>query len=129
MNATVVPIDDAGEGIAHAGVGRVDAYAGDKVKLVGLARRPRIRPSSRCSAEDLSFEPYAMALPRNDSALRLEVNRALTQVYLSGEIETIFDQWLGKLGTPDGPARRDVPALRDPAVIGKMRCASARTPT
>jgi ABC-type amino acid transport substrate-binding protein len=53
-------------------------------------------------AEELSFEPYALALPRNDSALRLEVNRALTQVYLSGEIETIFMQWLGKLGRPSG---------------------------
>jgi len=51
-------------------------------------------------AEDLSFEPYAMALPRNDSALRLEVNKALTQVYLGGEIDTIFAQWLGKLGRP-----------------------------
>ena len=52
--------------------------------------------------EDLSFEPYALALPRNDSALRLEVNRALTQVYLSGDIEAIFEQWLGKLGRPTG---------------------------
>jgi hypothetical protein len=38
-------------------------------------------------------------LPRGDSALRLEVNRALTQVYI-GDIETIFNQWLGALGRP-----------------------------
>jgi len=50
--------------------------------------------------DELSFEPYAMALPRNDSAFRLEVNKALTQVYISGDIEQIFDQWLGKLGRP-----------------------------
>jgi ABC-type amino acid transport substrate-binding protein len=43
-----------------------------------------------------------MALPRNDSALRLEVNRALTQIYVGGEIETIFATWLGKLGRPSG---------------------------
>ena len=53
-------------------------------------------------AEELSYEPYAMALPRGDSALRVEVNRALTQVYLGGEIETIFGQWLGSLGRPSG---------------------------
>ena len=53
-------------------------------------------------AEDISFEPYAMALPLNDSAMRLEVNRALTQVYVSGEIGRIFDQWFGKLGQPTG---------------------------
>jgi hypothetical protein len=34
--------------------------------------------------------------------LRLEVNKALTQVYMGGEIETIFGQWLGKLGRPSG---------------------------
>jgi len=43
-----------------------------------------------------------MAMPRNDSAFRLEVNKALTQVYVSGDIEQIFAQWLGKLGRPTG---------------------------
>jgi ABC-type amino acid transport substrate-binding protein len=52
--------------------------------------------------EELSFEPYAITLPRGDAALRLEVNRALTQVYQSGEIEAIFANWLGKLGRPTG---------------------------
>ena len=51
-------------------------------------------------AEEISFEPYAMALPRGDSALRLQVNRVLTQVYLSDDIETIFARWLGVLGRP-----------------------------
>ena len=39
---------------------------------------------------------------RQGAALRLEVNRALTQVYLSGDIETIYGQWLGKIGRPTG---------------------------
>jgi ABC-type amino acid transport substrate-binding protein len=53
-------------------------------------------------SEEISFEPYAFALPHNDSALRLEVNRALSQVYLGGEIEPIFMSWFGKLGRPSG---------------------------
>ena len=52
--------------------------------------------------EDLSFEPYAFALPRGDPAFRLEVNKALTQVYLGGDIDPIFSKWLGKLGRPSG---------------------------
>ena len=83
-------------------IGRVDAYAGDKIKLVGLAAQAKDPTKLALLAEDLSFEPYALALPRNDSALRLEVNRALTQVYMGGDIETIFAQWLGKLGRPSG---------------------------
>jgi hypothetical protein len=34
--------------------------------------------------------------------MRLEVNRALTQVYIGGEIETIFNAHLGSLGRPSG---------------------------
>jgi glutamate/aspartate transport system substrate-binding protein len=100
VNATVVAIADAGEGVAMLESGSVDAYAGDKIKLVGLAVQAKAPAKLALLADELSFEPYAMALPRNDSALRLEVNRALTQVYLSGDIETIYAQWLGKLGRP-----------------------------
>jgi len=100
VNATVVAITDANEGVAMVESGSVDAYAGDKIKLVGLAVQAKEPAKLALLADELSFEPYAMALPRNDSALRLEVNRALTQIYLSGDIETIFAQWLGKLGRP-----------------------------
>ena len=102
IQATVMPIDDAGVGLSLLEAGSVDAYAGDKVKLTELALRSREPGRMALVLEDLSYEPYALALPRNDSALRLEVNRALTQVYLSGDIEAIFEQWLGKLGRPTG---------------------------
>jgi len=102
VNATIVPIAEASEGVAMLESGTIDAYAGDKIKLVGLAAQAKDPAKLALLAEDLSFEPYALALPRNDSALRLEVNRALTQVYMGGDIETIFAQWLGKLGRPSG---------------------------
>jgi ABC-type amino acid transport substrate-binding protein len=102
VNATVVPISNANEGVAMLESGSVDAYAGDKIKLIGLAAQAKAPAKLAMLAEDLSIEPYAFALPRNDSALRLEVNRALTQVYMGGEIETIFAAWLGKLGRPSG---------------------------
>ena len=102
VNATMVPVDTGNQGIAMLDAGTVDAYAGDKIKLVGLALVSKDPTKLAMIAEELSYEPYAMALPRGDSALRLEVNRALTQVYLGGEIETIFGQWLGALGRPSG---------------------------
>lgn len=100
INATLVPIAEANEGVAMLESGSVDAYAGDKVKLVGLATQAKDPSKLVMLAEDISFEPYALAIPRNDSAYRLEVNRALTQVYMSGDIEKIFAAWLGKLGRP-----------------------------
>jgi len=102
LSATVVTVADANAGLVMLEEGNVDAYAGDKVKLVGLAVQAKEPAKLALVAEDLSIEPYAMALPRNDSAFRLEVNKALTQVYIGGDIEQIFAQWLGKLGRPTG---------------------------
>ena len=100
VNASVVTIANANEGVAMLESGAVDAYAGDKIKLVGLAAQAKDPKKIAMLAEDLSIEPYGLALPRCDAALRLEVNRALTQVYMGGDIETIFANWLGKLGRP-----------------------------
>jgi len=100
VNARVVKVGDANEAVAMLESGNVDAYAGDKIKLVGLAAQAKDPGKFVMLAEEISFEPYAMALPRGDAALRLEVNRALTEVYLSGDIEAIFARWLGVLGHP-----------------------------
>ena len=100
--ARIIAVVDAQEGLKMLEAGSVDAYAGDRIKLVGAAVQGSNAGKFVLLTEELSFEPYAMALPRGDSALRLEVNRALTQVYQGGEIETIFARWLGKLGRPTG---------------------------
>jgi len=100
VNATVVTVDNPAEGMAKLDSGAVDLFAGDRIKLVGLVTQTKDPKAYKLVDEDFSFEPYAMALPRNDSALRLEVNRALSQVYLGGEIRNIYGQWLGMLGRP-----------------------------
>ena len=102
QNATVVTVKDGVEGVAMLEAGAVAAFASDKIKLIGLAAQAKDPSKFAMLAEDLSFEPYAFMLPRNDSAYRLEVNKALTQVYLSGDIEPMFVKWLGKLGRPSG---------------------------
>jgi ABC-type amino acid transport substrate-binding protein len=102
VNGSIVTLGDANEGMAMLDSSTIDAYAGDKIKLVGLVAQAKDPARYQLLSEELSFEPYALALPRNDSALRLEVNRALSQIYASGEIESIFANWLGKLGRPSG---------------------------
>ena len=49
----------------------------------------------RIAEEYLSIEPYALALPRGDSDFRLAVDRALSHIYKSGEIETVFASAFG----------------------------------
>ena len=102
ISAKVVTVKDGVEGVAMLESGAVAGFASDKIKLIGLAAQAKDPKVFALLAEDLSFEPYAFMVPRNDSAFRLEVNKALTQVYLSGDIEEIFLKWLGKLGRPSG---------------------------
>lgn len=102
VNANVIRVREGPEAVAMMEAGSMDAFASDKIKLVGLAANARDPGRFALLAEDLSFEPYAFAVPRGDSSFRLVVNRALTQVYVSGDIEGIFKQWLGKLGRPSG---------------------------
>jgi ABC-type amino acid transport substrate-binding protein len=102
INAKVVSVKDGVEGVAMLESGAVAAFASDKIKLIGLAAQAKDPKIFALLSEDLSFEPYAFMLPRNDSAFRLVVNSALTQVYISGEIDPIFTKWLGKLGRPSG---------------------------
>jgi glutamate/aspartate transport system substrate-binding protein len=102
INATVVLVREAPEGTALLESGGLDAFAGDKIKLVGMIAQATNPDTLAIMPDDLSFEPYAFAVPRNDSAFRLEVNKALSQVYQNGEIDTIFARWLGTLGRPSG---------------------------
>jgi ABC-type amino acid transport substrate-binding protein len=44
----------------------------------------------------LTIETYALALPRGDDDFRLEVDRALSHIYGSGEITSILAQTFGK---------------------------------
>ena len=82
--------------------GKADAYAGDRVVLAGLMLRAPDPSQLDIIRNDFSFEPYALALRRDDPDFRLAVNRALAQLYRSGDIDPIFQRWLAPLGKP-GP--------------------------
>jgi glutamate/aspartate transport system substrate-binding protein len=102
VNAKVVKVKDGPEAIALLEKGSIDGFMSDKVKLVGLAVQAKDPKALAILGDDLSVEPLAFALPRGDSSFRLEVNRALTQVYVGGELEGIFMAWLGPIGRPTG---------------------------
>ncbi len=98
--ATLVPVKDGAEGMAQLAQNKVDGYAGDRVVLAGLRMRARVPESFEFVGEDFSFEPYALVLPRNDADFRLTVNTALAGLYRTGDIDPIFQRWLGNLGRP-----------------------------
>jgi ABC-type amino acid transport substrate-binding protein len=102
VNATVVPVKSREEGLAQVESGAIDAYASDRVLLIGLAGQSKDPKQLAMMADALSFEPYAIALPRGDWQLRLAVDTALAQIYRTGAIREIYGQWFGVLGKPGG---------------------------
>jgi len=100
INAEVVTVERAADGVKMLESGDADLYAGDRIKLLGLVTQAADPNKFAFVNETFSYELYAFALPRNESALRLEVNRALSQLYRSGDIGTIYTAWLGALGKP-----------------------------
>jgi ABC-type amino acid transport substrate-binding protein len=107
LNATVVPFKTRDEAFAALEEGKVDAFASDKMLLLGAARNAKDQKSLFLMPDQLSFEPYGIVLPRGDSDFRLAVNAGLAQLYRSGEIMEIFGRWFGALGDP-GPVVRAV---------------------
>ena len=95
VNAAVVTVKNRDEGLAGLVGGSVDAFAGDKILLVGLAGKLKDPTQYELLEDDLSFEPYAIVLPRGDASFRLAVNRALARLYTSGAMVEIFRQAFG----------------------------------
>lgn len=91
LTATVIQVGSRVEGLAALESGRVDAFASDRYLLGGM----KTDTALTLLPEDISTEPYAVALPRGDWAFRLAVNTALAQIFRSGEILNIFTKWFG----------------------------------
>jgi ABC-type amino acid transport substrate-binding protein len=100
INATVVPFKTREEAFAALEDGKVDAFASDKLLLIGAAQKSRDPKALAMLPYDFSIEPYGIVLPRGDADFRLAVNAALARIYRSGEIKQIFAQWFGGLGEP-----------------------------
>ncbi len=100
VNAQIVHVATAEEAVGMLEAGAVDAYANDRIILLGASTRARDPGRLVLSDEDFSVEPYGLMMRRNDSAFRLAVNRGLAEIYRGGAIREIYDRWLAALGRP-----------------------------
>lgn len=100
INAVVVPQPSRGAATAALVNGTVDAFASDKILLEGLSLKIKDTSKYGMLPDNLSIEPYAIMLPRGESALRLEVNRGLSKVFSSPAIKEIFGRTFGPDAEP-----------------------------
>jgi ABC-type amino acid transport substrate-binding protein len=75
--------------------GKISAYFADRSILLGLIPNSKAPEKLRLADVYLTIETYALALPRGDTDFRLEVDRALSHIYGSGEIAGILGHTFG----------------------------------
>ena len=96
VDAEVVPVESAGEGMTMLDKGEVQAFSSDQVVLIGQALTRTTGKTYYLSKEMFSFEPFALAVPRGDPDFQLLADRALSQLNRSGQILKIYDRWFGR---------------------------------
>lgn len=99
VSAEIIPVQIHAEGFGALREDRIDAYASDRMILIGLALNAIDASSYRLSDEMFSYEPYAL-MSRRDADFRLAINRELARLYRSGDILNIYARWYGPLGEP-----------------------------
>jgi ABC-type amino acid transport substrate-binding protein len=96
--AKLVVFPDQSAAFTALAQGRIDAYTNDGIQLAGLkAKVPN--PKEWTLVGDLySYEPYGMAMRKNDSDFRALVNNSLMEAMEGGEHFTLYDKWFGPKG-------------------------------
>lgn len=94
LRGTVVPAQDHRAGIDLLSGDKIDAYFADRAIIAALLAEGG-RPGFQLSRQYYSYETYALALPRDDGAFRLLVDRTLARLYRTGRINGILAKTFG----------------------------------
>jgi len=97
-NAKLVEFQDQPAAFQALSQRQVDAYTNDGIQLAGLkARAPK--PDEWAVVGDFfSYEPYGMAMRKNDSDFRQIINVGLMDAIASNRYFEIYEKWFGPKG-------------------------------
>jgi len=96
VDAEVIPVSSATEGMALLDKGEVDAFSSDQVVLIGQVIARDSGKQYFLSQELFSFEPFALAVKRGDVDFQLVADRALSQLNRSGQILATYRKWFAR---------------------------------
>ncbi len=102
LTANLVEFRDREVGVAALARGELDGFATDKLVLLAIAQAANLRDYVLLP-DDLSFEPFAIMLPRGDWAFRLAVNAGLARVFRSGEIVELYTKYFSAFASQPSP--------------------------
>jgi ABC-type amino acid transport substrate-binding protein len=98
---------------------QVEAYTNDGIQLAGLKARAPKPDEWQIAGEFYSYEPYAMAMRKNESDFRNAVNTALMEAIESGKYFELYEKWFGPKGEVPYPLTPDTKRFLQMQVVPK----------
>jgi ABC-type amino acid transport substrate-binding protein len=98
INARVVRVPNHADALKRLVNKNTDAMAADQATLFGIGFKSSGEQRLIITEDMLSFEPYALPLPRNDADFRLVVNRSLSNLYQRGDVGRSWERHFGVHG-------------------------------
>ena len=102
LGMTILPAKDHAESFLMVETGRAVAFFMDDILLYSLVANSKNPSEYVISADALSVEPYGIMLRKDDPSFKKVVDDAMTKVYKSGEINTIYAKWFLRPVPPKG---------------------------
>jgi len=99
INAKIIQLDSAADGLAAMEEGKIDAVSADQVVLIGLALKSGTPGKYAILPNMISYEPLALAVRRNDADFRLVADRVISHLYRSKKILPIYNKWFGQFSS------------------------------
>ncbi|HSQ13618.1 MAG TPA: transporter substrate-binding domain-containing protein [Candidatus Deferrimicrobium sp.] len=118
-NAKLLEFPDQPAAFQALAQGQVNAYTNDGIQLAGLRAKAPKPEDWAVVGEFFSYEPYGMAMRKNDSDFRQAVNVGLMDAISSGLYFEIYDKWFGPKGEVPYPLTADTKRFLQMQVVPK----------
>jgi glutamate/aspartate transport system substrate-binding protein len=96
LGMNIVAAKDHAEAFLMVETGRAVAFFMDDILLYSLVANSKNPSEWMIGSEAYTVEPYGIMLRRDDLAFKKVVDNAMTQIYKSGQINSIYDRWFLK---------------------------------
>jgi len=93
LDVKIVTVKDHAQGWLALETDRIDAYGSDDVLLYGLISKSKAPDGYEVVGEYLSFDPYGLMVPRNDSTFQRLGTVVVADLMRSGEMAKIYAKW------------------------------------
>ena len=99
IKAEIILVKTSSDGINALEKGEIDAISADQVVLIGMALKFDHPEKFSILPNLISYEPFALAVRRNDADFRLVADRVISHLYRTKQILPIYNKWFGQFSS------------------------------